>query len=44
MDEERVMDKETIIREDGRYLIFYSFNQKGAGERKGGEEDRACRN
>ncbi|NLI70717.1 MAG: hypothetical protein GX364_07635 [Firmicutes bacterium] len=42
-EKHRVMNKEKIIKDDGRYLIFYSFTPERNDEKNGGEEKHRCR-
>ena len=43
MQEGLRMDKEMVVKEDGRYIIFYTFAEGGKAEPKSGEERRPCR-
>ena len=38
------MKKKVVVKEDGRYIIFYTFAEGRKAEPKGGEERRPCRN
>lgn len=36
------LKKKVVVKEDGRYIIFYTFAEGRKAEPKGGEERRPC--
>jgi len=37
------MEKVVVVKEDGRYIIFYAFGEGEEVQPKEGEEERPCR-
>ncbi|NLZ28830.1 MAG: hypothetical protein GX887_07690 [Firmicutes bacterium] len=42
-EKDRAMNKEKIIKDDGRYLIFYSFTPERRTEKDEGKGGQKCR-